>query len=60
MSDPEAIHRFDWLPRPRWVFGPGEVGRVGELARELGGQRVLLVTDPGIVAAGHARNRCAT
>ena len=26
-----------------------------ELARELGGQRVLLVTDPGIVAAGHAR-----
>jgi alcohol dehydrogenase len=30
------------------------VNRVGELARELGGKSVLLVTDPGIVAAGHA------
>ncbi len=28
--------------------------RVGELAREYGGRRILLVTDPGIVAAGHA------
>jgi alcohol dehydrogenase len=45
---------FDWQPRPRLVFGPGEVDRVGDLARELGGKRVLLVTDPGIVAAGHA------
>ncbi len=30
------------------------VERVGELARELGAKKVLLVTDPGIVAAGHA------
>jgi alcohol dehydrogenase len=30
------------------------VDRVGELARELGAKKVLLVTDPGIVAAGHA------
>jgi len=28
--------------------------RVGELAVELGGRRVLLVTDPGLVKAGHA------
>jgi alcohol dehydrogenase len=36
------------------VFGPGSVERVGELGRGLGGKKVLLVTDPGIAAAGHA------
>ncbi len=41
-------------PRPRLALGPGALDRVGELARELGGRRVLLVTDKGIVAAGHA------
>jgi len=35
-------------------FGAGEVRRVGELTRELGLEHVLLVTDPGLVAAGHA------
>lgn len=45
---------FDFVPRTRLVFGAGSVGRVGELAAELGGKRVLLVTDPGIVKAGHA------
>ncbi|MEI6875477.1 MAG: iron-containing alcohol dehydrogenase, partial [Spirochaetota bacterium] len=34
--------------------GENSVERVGELARELGGRNVLLVTDPGVVAAGHA------
>jgi alcohol dehydrogenase len=36
------------------VFGAGVVSRTGQLARELGGQHALLVTDRGIVAAGHA------
>lgn len=49
----EPVTPFDWQPRPRLVFGPGEVNRVGELARELGASRVLLVTDAGIVKAGH-------
>src|SRR5262249_17412696 len=31
----------------------GSLGRLGDLARELGGHRVLLVTDPGLEAAGH-------
>ena len=44
---------FDWQPRTRLVCGPGTLARVGKLAAELGGQRVLLVTDKGIVAAGH-------
>ncbi|MBU6398763.1 MAG: iron-containing alcohol dehydrogenase [Verrucomicrobia bacterium] len=45
---------FDHRPRTRLVFGPGSVERVGELARELAAKRILLVTDAGIVAAGHA------
>jgi alcohol dehydrogenase len=45
---------FDFLPRTRLVFGPGSLARLGGLARELGARRVLLVTDPGLVAAGHA------
>ena len=44
---------FDVQPRTRLIFGPGCVGRVGEVAREFG-KRALVVTDPGIVTAGHA------
>ena len=45
---------FDCQPRTRLVFGNGVVGRVGELAQSLAGRNVLLVTDPGVIAAGHA------
>ncbi|MFQ5670258.1 MAG: iron-containing alcohol dehydrogenase [Acidobacteriota bacterium] len=38
----------------RLLFGAGTLARLGECARELGGSRVLLVTDPGVQAAGHA------
>jgi alcohol dehydrogenase len=48
------IPGFDYQPRTRLVFGAGSVDRVGELARELGAKHILLVTDAGIVAAGHA------
>ncbi len=44
---------FEYQPRTRMVFGPGSAGRVGELACEIGAKRILLVTDAGIVAAGH-------
>ncbi len=44
---------FDFEPATRVVFGENTLQRVGELAGELGGRHVLLVTDPGIVAAGH-------
>jgi len=37
----------------RLVFGPGSIDRLGELAREIGGTRVLVVTDPGVREAGH-------
>jgi alcohol dehydrogenase len=45
---------FDFQSRTRVVSGAGSVCRVGELARALGVKQVLLVTDAGIVAAGHA------
>jgi alcohol dehydrogenase len=45
---------FDYQPRTRVVFGVNSIERVGELAQSLGGKKVLLVTDRGIVSAGHA------
>ena len=45
---------FDYQPRTRLIFGAGSVDRVGELTGGLGVSRGLLVTDAGIVAAGHA------
>lgn len=36
----------------RMVHGPGAVTRLGELCRELGIRRPLLVTDKGVLAAG--------
>jgi alcohol dehydrogenase len=44
---------FDFQPRTRIVFGPGKVDALGELAAELGAARALVVSDPGIVRAGH-------
>lgn len=48
-----------FAPRTRLVFGPGALARVGELARELGFRRTLLVSDPGLLAAGHAARAAA-
>lgn len=49
-----SLAAFDHQPRTRIVFGAGCVEQAGKLAAELGGQRVLVVTDKGIVNAGHA------
>src|SRR5262245_60840024 len=45
---------FDFQPLTRVVFGTGAISRLGQLAAELGGKRVLLVTDAHLVAVGHA------
>jgi alcohol dehydrogenase len=45
---------FDFQPRTRVIFGQDSLERVGELARDFGVRRVLLVTDKGIAAVGHA------
>jgi alcohol dehydrogenase class IV len=49
----EAFQPFDFLLRTRVVFGPDSLARLGDLARELGFKRTLLVADPGLVSAGH-------
>jgi alcohol dehydrogenase len=51
-----ALVPFDFQLTTRIVFGPGSVDRLGELARELNGRRVLVVSDPGIVRAGHVEH----
>jgi len=57
-----AMPWFDFHPLTRVVFGPGALAKLGGVVRDLGGRRVLLVTDPGLKAAGHplrARNYLA-
>ncbi len=44
---------FEFRSHTRLVVGPGGISRLGELARELGGTRALVTSDPGIVSAGH-------
>ncbi len=55
MSD---IRGFDLQPRTRVVFGLDSLGRIGDLAREIPARRALVVTDAGIVAAGHLTRAC--
>jgi alcohol dehydrogenase len=44
---------FDFQPRTRIVFGPGKIETLGELASEIGARRALVVSDPGVISAGH-------
>ena len=44
---------FDYQPITRMIFGPGKLDSLGTLVRELGGSRALVVSDPGVIAAGH-------
>lgn len=52
MNSPILSARFD-VPSPI-IHGGGSRHRLPDLARELGGSRVLIVTDPGIVQLGVA------
>ena len=47
------MESFDFQPRTRVIFGSGAIERVGEVARELGFKRTLLVADRGLVTSGH-------
>ena len=54
------MQSFDFSLRTRIVRGAGALDQLGELAAEVlalagDGRRVLLVSDPGIVAAGHVQ-----
>ncbi len=46
---------FDFQPRTRIVFGEGKIDALGELTSELGARRALVVSDAGIIEAGHAQ-----
>src|SRR5215470_15670256 len=47
------MESFDFHTRTRLVFGSGAFERLGELARDLGFNRTLLVADQGMVACGY-------
>jgi alcohol dehydrogenase len=51
---------FDFRPRTRVLFGSGEFARLGEVAREWGGTRCLLVADEGMLATGHVKEAIRT
>ena len=51
---------FDYRPTTRVICGDNSVDRLGEVVSELGGTRVLLVSDPGIVKAGHTNHGAAS
>ncbi|MHB1307218.1 MAG: iron-containing alcohol dehydrogenase [Limisphaerales bacterium] len=53
IEDSDVLAPFDHTPRTRMVFGEHSLLQLGPLAAGLGSRRALLVTDPGIVAAGH-------
>ncbi len=46
---------FDFQARTRIVFGVDRIDSLGNLASELGARRALVVSDPGIIAAGHTQ-----
>jgi alcohol dehydrogenase len=56
----KAQAAFDYHPLTRVVFGAGALHRLGEVVRDLGGRRILLVTDPGLAAAGHPQRALAS
>lgn len=54
LNDPSGfLSPFDFHQRTRLIFGRGSFEKLGQLARELSGHRVLLVTDPGLRKVGH-------
>jgi alcohol dehydrogenase len=59
-SSSPAPPLLDLYPGTRVVFGVGAIGRVGDLARELGASRALIVTDAGLAAAGHPQRAVAS
>jgi len=53
VTHPDASAGFEFRSPTRLVVGAGAVARLGTLSRELGGSRVLIASDPGVVRAGH-------
>jgi alcohol dehydrogenase len=47
------MNAFEFLTRTRVVFGEGSLGRLGDLARDYGFKRTLVVADGGLVSVGY-------
>ncbi len=47
------MESIDFEHTTRLVFGAGAIEKLGSLAKQLGASRALIVSDPGVVAAGH-------
>jgi len=47
------MNPFDFQCPTRIVFGPGKLTELGSIAAALGAKRAFVVSDPGIIAAGH-------
>ena len=47
------LSSLDYRPLTRIVFGAGCLARLGEMVRDLGARRVLIVSDRGVIEAGH-------
>ena len=48
----DLTRTFTWEIPTRLIFGPGSSRQAGEQLRRLGGTKALVVTDPGVEAAG--------
>ena len=47
------MESFNFNTRTQIVFGSGVLERVGSIAESFGGHRILVISDAGVVAAGH-------
>lgn len=50
-----ALYEMRKFVAPEFIFGVGSRHRVGQTARNLSAERVLIVSDPGVIAAGWTR-----
>ena len=50
---PASVWNFEGVPNKEVIFGCGALQRIGEKCVQLGGSRILVVTDPGILKTGH-------
>ena len=49
LSEKDSLLKFEI---PEIIFGCGSLKQIGQCSRRMGGDKVLLVTDPGIIAKG--------
>jgi len=49
MNTDDSLLKFDV---PEVIFGLGTLTKIGQCAKRLGGEKVFVVTDPGIIEAG--------